>query len=302
MNLLTGVTTLLADDAVSTDKIADDAVTAAKLANDCVTVDQISGDAVGTGLELGATSNKLQINSSVATLTGTQTLTNKSLTSPTITGTGAIAGTFTGGLTGDVTGNADTASAAKANSALETALNGKQASITAGTGLSFTNTTLNCDVVNTDTQLTKEDITAMGFIETDTNTTYTAGTGLTLTGTEFTVNAGTVPLLNQNTTGSAATLTTARTIAGATFDGSADIDIPIEGLSNVSIALPNNATSAVTAAIVTTGASPDIDTSSVDGQQLSVAQVAKLVDTINSLRAEVAELRGMLHGALKLTP
>jgi hypothetical protein len=39
------------------------------------------------------------------TLTGTQTLTNKTLTSPTITGTGAIAGTFTGNITGDVTGD-----------------------------------------------------------------------------------------------------------------------------------------------------------------------------------------------------
>ena len=38
-----------------------------------------------------------------------QTLTNKSLTSPTITGNGAIAGVFTGGLTGEVTGNAATA-------------------------------------------------------------------------------------------------------------------------------------------------------------------------------------------------
>ena len=37
--------------------------------------------------------------------TTTQTLTNKTLTSPTITGTGAIAGTFTGNLTGNVTGN-----------------------------------------------------------------------------------------------------------------------------------------------------------------------------------------------------
>ena len=37
--------------------------------------------------------------------TNEQTLTNKTLTSPTITGTGAIAGTFTGGLTGNVTGN-----------------------------------------------------------------------------------------------------------------------------------------------------------------------------------------------------
>jgi hypothetical protein len=37
--------------------------------------------------------------------TNTQTLSNKTLTSPTITGTGAIAGTFTGNLTGNVTGN-----------------------------------------------------------------------------------------------------------------------------------------------------------------------------------------------------
>ena len=35
----------------------------------------------------------------------TQTLTNKTLTSPTITGTGTIAGTFTGNLTGNVTGS-----------------------------------------------------------------------------------------------------------------------------------------------------------------------------------------------------
>jgi len=39
--------------------------------------------------------------------TGTQTLTNKTLTSPTITGTGAIAGTFTGNITGNVTGDVD---------------------------------------------------------------------------------------------------------------------------------------------------------------------------------------------------
>jgi len=48
----------------------------------------------------------------MVTLGATQTLTNKTLTSPTITGTGAIAGTFTGNITGDVTGNADTATLA----------------------------------------------------------------------------------------------------------------------------------------------------------------------------------------------
>ena len=51
------------------------------------------------------------LSSGFVTLTGSQTLTNKNLTSPTITGTGAIAGTFTGNITGNVTGNADTATA-----------------------------------------------------------------------------------------------------------------------------------------------------------------------------------------------
>ena len=45
-------------------------------------------------------------------LAETQTLTNKSLTSPTITGTGSIAGTFTGDVTGNVSGTAATVTGA----------------------------------------------------------------------------------------------------------------------------------------------------------------------------------------------
>ena len=43
--------------------------------------------------------------STLVSLVSTDTLTNKTLTSPTITGTGAIAGTFTGNITGNVLGN-----------------------------------------------------------------------------------------------------------------------------------------------------------------------------------------------------
>ncbi len=43
--------------------------------------------------------------STLVSLVSADTLTNKTLTSPTITGTGAIAGTFTGNITGNVTGN-----------------------------------------------------------------------------------------------------------------------------------------------------------------------------------------------------
>jgi hypothetical protein len=59
----------------------------------------------------------------VVTTTNTKTLTNKILTSPTITGTGAIAGTFTGNLTGNVTGNVSgTSGSTTGNAATATAL------------------------------------------------------------------------------------------------------------------------------------------------------------------------------------
>jgi len=59
----------------------------------------------------------------VITTTNTKTLTNKTLTSPTITGTGAIAGTFTGNLTGNVTANVSGSSGSTTgNAATATAL------------------------------------------------------------------------------------------------------------------------------------------------------------------------------------
>ena len=65
-------------------------------------------------------------------------------------------------------------------------------------------------------------LTATGF----------SGSGASLTSlnasniSSGTIAAARVATLNQNTTGSAATLTTARTIGGVSFDGSANIDLP----------------------------------------------------------------------------
>ena len=60
--------------------------------------------------------------------------------------------------------------------------------------------------------------------------------------------------LNQNTTGSAATLTTARTIGGVSFDGSANINLPGVNAAGNQDTTGNSATATKLAA---TAAAPD---------------------------------------------
>ena len=69
------------------------------------------------------------------------------------------------------------------------------------------------------------------FTGTFSATTF-SGSGASLTSlnasniSSGTINAARIPTLNQNTTGSAATLTTSRTIGGVSFNGSANINLP----------------------------------------------------------------------------
>ncbi len=65
-----------------------------------------------TGNAVTATKIATIENADIVQLTGAQTLTGKTLTSPTITGAGAIAGVFTGDLTGNASGSAATVTAA----------------------------------------------------------------------------------------------------------------------------------------------------------------------------------------------
>jgi uncharacterized protein YjbJ (UPF0337 family) len=112
-----------------------------------------AGNQSTTGNAGTATKIASIINSNIVQLTDTQTLTNKTLTSPTITGTGAIAGTFSGDVTGDVTGNVSGTAATVTGAAQSsitslgtlTALqtdninfNGNTISSTAGTDLNIT--------------------------------------------------------------------------------------------------------------------------------------------------------------------
>jgi len=110
----------------------------------------------------------------VTLLTASQTLTNKTLTSPTITGTGAIAGVFTGNVTGNAT--TATALAAAVNIAgksfdgsaaitiASTDLSDSATLVTAASTTTFTNKTLTAPIVGGDIT------TASGNLSVDTAT------------------------------------------------------------------------------------------------------------------------------------
>ena len=82
---------------------------------------------------------------------------------------------------------------------------------------------------------TRTVVKVVGDIEATSNI-YGAGANITALNasniTSGTIPAARVPTLNQNTTGSAATLTTARTIAGVSFDGSANISLNNNAITN----------------------------------------------------------------------
>lgn len=148
-------------------------------------------------------------------------------------------------------------------------LNGAYVFVEAGT----TNATTGWTISNTSTITIGT--TAITWSQFSGAGTYTAGTGLQLSGTQFSIdstvvttsgsqtitnknfNSGTNtwPTFNQNTTGSAATLTTPRTINGVSFDGSANITVAAAAgtLTGTTLAA-NVVTSSLTAVgTITTG-------------------------------------------------
>jgi hypothetical protein len=84
------------------------------------------------------------------------------------------------------------------------------------------------------------------------------------------IQAADVPTLNQNTTGSAATLTTARTIGGVSFNGSANINLPgvnTAGNQNTT----GNATTATTATNLAGGSAGTVPYQSAAGTTVQLA-------------------------------
>jgi len=158
-------------------------------------------------------------------------------------------GTITGDITGDVTGNADTATALATARAINGVNFDGSAAITitaAGSTLSDTvtvakggtgATSLTTDGVlfgNGTSAVSAVDLSSSGNIVVG-GSTPAAVTGANLAGSGLaaTVGNGTLVLavetLNQDTTGSAATLTTPRAINGVDFDGSAPITVTAAG-------------------------------------------------------------------------
>jgi hypothetical protein len=154
--------------------------------------------------------------SGYASLTGTQTLTNKTVSSPVITGTiTANGGVGTSGQILSSTGTGVQWITTSAGSS------GTVTSIVAGTGLSGGTIT----TTGTIALASGYGDTLNPYASKTANYVLAAPNGTAGVPTFRALVSADIPTLNQNTTGSAATLTTPRAINGVNFDGSAAITI-----------------------------------------------------------------------------
>jgi hypothetical protein len=131
-----------------------------------------------------------------------------------------VKATVSGGGSGDITGvtlAGDSGSASDTSANVDLTIAGGNAITTSG---SSTTITINHDDTSSQASV---DNSGSTYIQDVTLDTYGHVTGLT---------SAAIPTLNQDTTGSAATLTTARNIAGVAFDGSADISLNNDAITN----------------------------------------------------------------------
>lgn len=132
-------------------------------------------------------------------------------------------------------------------------------------------------------------ITKTGLVlSIDTSITVDKTTAQVLTNKDLSSGTNTFPTLNQNTTGSAATLTTPRTIAGVSFNGSANIAIASTNLSDTaSIALLTNTVTLTNKRITkrtgttASSATPTINTDNIDFYSITALAAAITSFTTN---------------------
>ena len=164
----------------------------------------ITGVTAGTGISGGGTSGNVTITNSAPNVS-TNLTTTTAATTVTINSS-----------------DGTNASIPAATTSLAGVLTGSDKTKLDGIAVGATNVTNNNQITN-----------GAGYITSYVNTTYTAGSGLSLTGTVF---ANTAPNIVQTTVsgnaGSATVLQTARTIAGVSFNGSADISLNNNAITN----------------------------------------------------------------------
>lgn len=227
------------------------------------------------------------VTGTLATLAGTETLTNKTLTSPSITGatitTSTVNGvtlTTGGGTTTFLNANGTYSTPAGAGTV--TSVSVVTANGFAGTVATATSTpaiTLTTSV----TGVLKGNGTAISAATSGTD--YSAGTSALATGilkSTTTTGALTIavaadfPTLNQNTTGSAATLTTPRAINGVNFDGSAAITVTAAAGTLTGTTLNSTV---VTSSITTLGTSASLPGSPTTTTQTPADNSTKIATT-----------------------
>ena len=242
-------TSVLADGVTATTQSASDNST--KVATTAYVDAQVTAEGLDFGGDTGTGS--VDLDSQTFTIAGTTNEIETSATGQTltiglpssitvnVTGnlTGNVTGNVTGDLTGDVTGNV-TGNTTGTVTATSTLADGVTATTqSAGDNSTKVATTAYVDSISVDDNLTVGDGSTTTTIDLDTQTLTIAGTAneIETTATAQTITISLPATINANTTGNAATATaleTARTIAGQSFDGTGNITIAADDLSDVS--------------------------------------------------------------------